>query len=177
MIQETLTSLKDFILQYNTYFRQGFDNVYLDETTGIVEAGKPVFPNDTLGNYFYLRLPSVSTFDYNPVAAISDCSNTPLLVSDVTLVACVLDSDHDRLMANLMNTISSFNANARFTQCRFRSEDVVLAELARMPAEKRTAALARIGKHTIISVTFSLAVNFQLRSVKKADCILDPCKC
>jgi hypothetical protein len=172
MIQSTLTGLKDYIAQKNTYFTTSYDDVYMDETTGIVANSLPVFPNDKLGNYFYLRLPNQSRFDYNPVNRITDCSNTPAVVSEITLVACARNASADRLMTNLLNTISSYNADVRFTTCTYRSEDVVLRELSRMKKENIDAALQRLGNHTIVSVNFSLSVNFTLTK-----CILDPCRC
>ena len=165
MIQDKLTALKDYILQYNTYFGKGFDDVWMDENTGIVENGKPIFPNDTLGDYFYLRLSNQSRFDYNRAAAISDCANTPNVVSEITLVACVRKANYNTLMTNLLNTVSSYNADVRFTSAIYRSEDVVLKELARMKKENIEAALQRVGNHTIVSISFALAVPFTLRKV------------
>jgi hypothetical protein len=176
MIQSTLTGLKDYILSTNTYFGKGFDDVYMDETTGIVANGGAIFPNDTLGDYFYLRLPNQSRFDYAAINRVTDCSNTPGVVSDITLVACVRKASADRLMTNLLNTISSYNDDVRFVTCQYRSEDVVLRELGRLKKENIEAALQRLGNHTIVSVNFSLSVSFQLRKVSSG-CILDPCKC
>lgn len=176
MIQPTLTAIKDYILQYNTYFGKGFDDVWMDETTGIVAGDKPIFPNDTLGDYFYLRLPNQSRFDYNRVNVVSDCANTPSIVSELTLVACVRKASYDRLVTNLLNTLSSYNADVRFTSVIYRSEDVVLKELARMKKENIEAALKRLGNHTIVSISFALSVSFTLKKVT-AGCILNPCVC
>lgn len=173
MIQPTLTAIKDYILSQNTYFNKGFDEVYMDEAKGIVADEKTiVFPNDKLGSYFYLRLPSQSRFDYAAASKISDCSNTPDIVSEITLVCCVLKASPDRLMTNMLNTISKYNPDVRFVSCRYRSEDVVMTELARMEKGNIMAALSRLGKHTIISLTFSLSVGFKL-----SKCIVDPCSC
>jgi hypothetical protein len=176
MIQSTLTGLKDYILSTNTYFGKGFDDVYMDESTGIVANNLPVFPADNLGDYFYLRLPNQSRFDYNVVNRVTDCSNTPAIVSEITLVACVRKANADRLVTNLLNTISSYNDDVRFVTVQYRSEDVVLRELSRMKKENIDAALQRLGNHTIVSVNFSLSVSFRLRKVS-SNCILDPCKC
>lgn len=176
MIQTSITALKDYILTWNTYFTNGYDDVYMDENTGIVANDKPVFPNDKIGDYFYIRLPQQTRFDYTAASTINDCSNTPMLDAELTLIACMRNASADILMTNLVNTISSYNDAVRFISARYNSEDVVLQELSRMKKEKVDAALSRLGNHTIISVTFRMLVNFKLRKVS-ADCILNPCVC
>lgn len=172
MIQSSLTALKDYILAQNTYLNKGFDNVYMDEKTGTVaNADGEVFPNDTLGNYFYLRLPNQSRFDYTVASRISDCANTPNIVSEITLVACILKGSEDKLMSNILNTLSKYNADVRFTTAMYRKEDVVSRELARLSKENILAALSRV-KGTVISVSFTMSTNFQL-----SKCIVDPCNC
>lgn len=172
MIQSSLTALKDYILTKNTYFHKGFDNVYMDEKTGIIAGdGSEVFPNDTIGNYFYLRLPNQSRFDYTQAARISDCTNTPNIVSEITLVACIIKGSEDKLMSNILNTLSKYNADVRFITCMYRKEDVVSRELARLSKENILAALSRV-KGTVVSVSFTMSTNFQL-----SKCIVDPCIC
>lgn len=172
MIQPALIALKNYILTANPYFNTGFDDVYMDETKGVVGNDLPVFPNDKIGDYFYLRLPSQVRFNYTAASAISDCANTPNIEAELMLVACVRKADASILMTNLTNTISMYNDSARFTNARYRSEDVVLQELGRMKKENTEAALARLGNHTIVSLSFVLSVPFTLTK-----CITDPCSC
>ena len=60
MLDTDFTALKDFILEHNNYFGKGYANVYKDENTHAVwvKEGrdyKRIMPEDTFGNYFYLR--------------------------------------------------------------------------------------------------------------------------
>lgn len=174
-MQSTLTAIKDFVLQYNPYFSAGYSDVYMDETKGYIANDKVIFPNDNLGNYFYLRLPHDVGFDYTPASRVDDCSNTPNPTGDVTIVAIVKDANPDKLIQNLLNTISGYNATVRLKGAKYNSANVTLTELGRASKEVKEAALKRL-KHTIVSITFTLSVPFTLRRIT-SNCIIDPCQC
>lgn len=177
MLKTKLTAIKNYILEHNTYFAHGYDNAWLDEVNGGVSLGEKVlFPNDTLGSYFYLRLPNQVRFDYVVSSRIDDCSNTPNVTGDVVLVASVKKGNADTVITNLLNTISSYNGLVQFGSAVFQSEVVVQQELRGLSKESIRAALARIGNNTIVSLTFRLSSEFRLRKVT-ANCIIDPCSC
>lgn len=176
MIQSTLTAFKEYILDTNTYYSNGFDDVYLDETKGIVAGKEIVFPNDNLGNYFYLRLPNSFRFDYSAISRISDCVSSPAITGEMTIVACVRNGNADNMVTNLLNTVVTYNGSWRLRGVMYRSEDVVIRELARMSKENISAALSRLGNHTIVAVNFEIDVEFRLLKMSPS-CILDVCSC
>lgn len=176
MIQSTLTAFKEYILSTNTYFSKGFDDVYLDDTQGIVAGKETVFPNDKHGNYFYLRLPNSFRFDYNTISRVTDCASSPGITGEVSLVALVRNGNADNIVTNLLNTIVNYNSVWRIRSAMYRSEDVVLKELAKMGKDNIVAALARLGNQTIVSITFEIDVEFRLRKMSTT-CILDVCNC
>lgn len=169
MYNDKLIQIKDYILETNLYFDRGFSDVYLDEKRGIVHNNNVVFPMDTLGNYFYLRLPSVVRFTTRPQDKISDCLYGFSINAPVILVAVVKDADADKLMTNLLSTLASQSVSIQ--SAIFESASVVLQELARTKTEIQDAALARIGKHTIVSISFTLDSQFI-----PSNCIVNPCK-
>lgn len=177
MLQSKLTAIKNYILEHNTYFAHGYDNAWLDEANGGVSLGEKVlFPNDNLGNYFYLRMPNQIRFDYSAAARIDDCSNTPSPTGEVVLVASIKGGSPDKLITNLLNTIGSYNAELRFSSAVYQSEVVVQQEMRGFKKETVNAALARIGKNKIVSITFAVSTEFRLRKVTSG-CILNPCEC
>lgn len=173
MLRSNLARLKDFILQYNPYFNQGFDDVVMDETTGIVHNNQPVFPADEYGDYFYLR--HVSTrFDTGSQYQVSECIKGFGLQANLVLVACMRDADPDKLQSNLFNTLSAYPVQIRLNDALFLSEQVLLKELARVKAENVAAALQRLDPgYTIVSIDFSLTELFNTTSLR---CFETPCK-
>lgn len=172
MYNSELEAIKDRILEYNTYFDQGYSDVYQDPVKGIVHNDLPVFPSDSLGNYFYLRLPDSVRFTPSADSRINDC-DTPLNMNAVVLlVACVKDADPDRLMSNLLITLQKTD-NVTVTAGVFDSARVVLNELARVSEATQKTALARLDDITIVSLSFSLDKIFQ---PQKLSCITNPCR-
>lgn len=171
MYNQELTDIKNAILQYNTYFDKGFTGVYQDERKGIVHNENVIFPMDTLGNYFYLRLPSVVRFTTRPQDKISDCLYGMSVNAPIILVAVVKDADPDKLVKNLLYTLATMNVSIQ--SAVFDSASVVLQELSRVSSSVQDAALARISNHTIVSIAFTLDSVF---IPQKLNCITNPCK-
>lgn len=171
MLQDKINELKEHILQYNGYFSNAYSDVYVDQQTGIVHnKDGAIFPNDTLGDYFYLRLANASQLQYT---ALSTATQGLSVSAPVVLVACLKSGSADTLLANLINTLRHFSPeNIRFTSFLYNSSDVVLQELSRITEKADIeAALQRI-QNVIVSVSFTYSYNM---SFQKLNCIQDPC--
>lgn len=161
--------LLPYILEANPYFDNGFDDVYQDETTGIVHNSQPIFPNDTLGNYFYLRLPNNIRFDSSNIYQLEECANTPAKVYDAILVACVADSNPNTLLNNLLSTLAKFG-DIGFGSASVQSEVVIRQELQKMSKESIDKALQNKPDISIVSIQFTYTETMQLNN-----CIVNPC--
>lgn len=176
MLNTQIETLKDYIIQYNPYFNNGYTGVVLNEKTGMVHNNEPVFPMDTLGDYFYLRTEDGLRFDFNEQFRISDCIAPTGVTASMVLVACVNNADADKLLNNLTNTILAYTAsNIRLRSAIFESDDVVLQELRKMQAESIDAALQRLkSSYTIVSIKFEISDRYNFQ---KPSCNVNPCKC
>lgn len=171
MLQAKLTEIKDYILAQNTYFDNGYDDVFQDYRGVIRDTDKAIFPEDTLGNYFYLRQPDSFTFNNNEAYKISACQAPMGMRGEVTLVAVVINGDTDKLFGNLLYTLLKFG-NVLVTKGILQAERVVLQELSKMDKDKISVALARMPKGAaIVSITFNIEEGIYNK------CIVDPCKC
>lgn len=181
MWQQQLNKIKDHILRYNPYFSTGFSNTFIDEETGQVFSDNgndyiPVFPEDRLGDYFYLRTPQKTTFADAPDFTLSDCQKGIAITGEIFLIAVVRDADADRLVNNLANTVQAFdNKYITIKSAIHQKIFVVEQEMAKVKEEKTLmAALARLKQNmTIVSLSFALRSPFQYQ---KLNCMTKPCK-
>jgi hypothetical protein len=177
VIASKLKEIKDRVLQYQPYFSAGYEDVVQDQTLGIVTNGdEAIFPNDTLGDYFYLRIPDVNQFRINNQYMIASCTgNGYETSSNIFLVACVRNADPDILVSNIVNILRTYNGLI-LRDWVHQSGVVVRRELAKMKdAESINAALARLDQnYTIVSVGFTLT--YGMSTYTKPDCLPDPCK-
>jgi hypothetical protein len=165
------SGLVEHILTTNTYFDNGFDDVYQDETTGLVENGEPVFPADNHGRYFYLRLPNNIRFDYSAQFTLDECSNSPGKIYDVILVACVADVNAEGLLNNLLSALSSYQERITLQSASIQGNVVINQELSFMSKDDREAALKRKPDNlTIVSISFSY-----IKETLLTNCITEPC--
>lgn len=171
-----LTQLRDFILQKNTYFDNGFAFAFQDVTEGyIFESDKVIFPADDLGNYFYLRLPDALKFDYSKEYQASDCYNGVGIVFDIVLVACVRNAEYDILVDNLINTLFSYkNQVLKQTKVILAQDEVILQELRKVKTkEDIEAALQRIPDDmTFCSIHLTFTISYVTQGT---GCIVNPC--
>lgn len=162
--------IKDTILQYNTYFNAGFDDAYQSEN-GVYQGEKILFPNDTLGDYFYIR-------PDNPVgisndSAISSCYTAFALDASATLVAVVKSANSTMLVNNLMTSLAYTGATVE--SATFQHEEIIRQELGAMSQEDLTAALANYHRSTtIVSIAFTYNLPLPLT---KINCLPNPCEC
>lgn len=177
MLQQRLTKLKDFILTHNTYFKTGFDSVFMDSQTGIVNNDKAiVFPADDIGNYFYLRLPSGLGADYGNQYIISDCAKGVGVRYEIILVAIVDGADGSLLVENMLTTLMRYNnEELKITKAIYQAEDVIMQELAKIPKEDKESALQRFStnEYGICSIHFTFTVPFVAQQLS---CIQNPCR-
>lgn len=172
MLNEKLIELRDYVLESNPYFQEGIIGVYKDDR-GIADEKGYVFPSDSRGDYFYLRLPVDIPIVVDNRFAVSDCK-TPLgAVAPIVLVAIVRNADPDKLLQNLLNTIMAFPAEGKgVSSVSPHKESVVASEMSGLNADVIRKALQTIpDEFTIVSITFTLSVG-----IKYSNCFVDICK-
>lgn len=179
MIIETLIALKNHILQYNTYFSSGFEDVSITEN-GMVYAhldnSKIIFPDDTLGNYFYLRTADRTTTNYSSGYKANDCQNNFNITPSIILVACMRGTDKYQLLDNITSTLIYYSADLRVSEILGESEAVIVRELSKVKKEVRDKALANKDKnYSIISISFTVTVPYNPIDITKEDCLPNPC--
>lgn len=176
MLRTKITALKDFILLKNTYLNTGFDNVYQDTINGLIlEDGKAVFPSDTYGDYFYLRMPDEMKFVYDARRfKTDDCGFEFGISAKVYLVAFMRGADTDALFNNLVNTLQQYtDAYLSFSGGVFKKELVIQQELKKYGKEDIAKALQNIDrKDALISINFDISTNF---TKKTLSCLENPC--
>lgn len=170
MLKDKLTSIKQSILKYNTYFTQAFDDVYSDDK-GIRNDEKVLFPSDKLGDYFYLRLKD--GVRYAKGQPVSDCDMAIEAQMSGYLIAFVKGANADDLVLNLVSTLMQINVIP--TGSLWNAEEVVRQEMGKMKDKDVLAALARVKKeYTIVSVSFDYKGGVY---PTKLNCITNPCAC
>lgn len=171
--------MNDFILKRNGYFSTGFSNAYKDETTSTVFARSdkglsPVFPDDRLGNYFYLR--NETTLNFTAKAGVEDCGINRVSFDDrinCFLVAIVDDADEFELINNLRNTLLQFKTLSCIpTAAIWQRENVTINEMQGFDDSEILKALENI-KPGIQIVRIQFQVNKEYIPNK---CVNNPCK-
>lgn len=174
MLKAAVTNIKEFILEKNTYFNNGYSDVYQNEEVGLVLSGNnPVFPAD-LGNYFYLRLHTNVTFSNGGVNSIADSIKGVGLNVNIVLVAIVKEAKHDILLQNLVNTIQAYcGEDISFNGATYNSDEVIRQELSFMTQDARDKAMANLPDNlAIVSLSFTYSAPFTFNN-----CIYNPCTC
>lgn len=173
-------ALKDFILGKNTYLNSGYANAFKDDATKRILAVKDsdyisLLPDDTKGNYCYLRNDTIMQFTPQLQERLTDAGTQRLSFLDniiVTLVAIVHDADALKIVENLRNTCMTYGAlNVQPLSANWNREQVMTEELNGMRAEDIAAALKRLRDETIVKLTLRISQIFTPSS-----CIVDVCK-
>lgn len=184
MIATQLPALVSRILALNPYFDAGYGDVFTDERLGYMfrnpkdGSPTPVFPNDTLGDYFYLRMPQTWSFSNSPGDLIADGISYATLSGTVFLVAYVKNADADKLALNLITTLrqqgcAGQGAAISLLSASAQRDIVLLQELSGLSEEAQEIALQRLGEGiTLVSVSFTYTAPLPFNT-----CITDPCKC
>lgn len=176
MLNQTIEQIRGMLLQANTYFNDGYSGVVRNTTKGLISKdGKAIFPNDTKGNYFYLRLANNITFTGGGINQLADAIIGVGVTAQIVLVASVQGADADKLLSNLINTlqVGCHSYISSFDSAVFYKDEVINQELQFMSDESREKALRNTPKNLcLVSLTFTIQAPFVY-----SQCIENPCGC
>lgn len=168
MYHEQLKALGEYIKDHNPYFANGFTYAWQDTETGQIwaESGgkRPVFPEDRLGNMFYLRITSIDFQDAEYFPMLNCQSTGTDAVLSIVMVCVVKDADPVLLLSRITNTLALFGAgDIKLLKADVIRESVTLTELNKADEAARRAALQRLKNQAVISInfTFRIPVDFQ----------------
>jgi hypothetical protein len=173
-------TLKDFILSKNTYLHNGYANAFKDDATKRILAVKgsdyiSLLPDDTKGNYCYLRNDTIMQFTPQLQEPLTDAGTQRLSFLDniiISLVAIVHDADALKLVENLRNSCMVYEAlNVQPLSANWNREQVITEELAGMKTEDVAAALKRLKDEIIVKLNLRVSQLFIPSS-----CMADVCK-
>lgn len=179
MIASKLSEIAAEVKRLNPYFDEGYSNVFAMAEGYVVRGDKgvaiPVFPNDTLGDYFYLRMPRNWAFSYGDY--IADAISGTTVSAQIVLVAYMQRADADKLSANLINTLRTIGPRLKGTiqlvSATAIDEEVLAQELTDLSDEQYNDARMRLGENiTLCSVTFNYSQLFPY-----SNCSDNPCSC
>jgi hypothetical protein len=179
MIPQVLEGLKDFILSKNTVFHNGYANAYRNELryTIYTKTGNellPLLPNDTLGNYFYLRHEDAIQHEPSSAERLADSGSGRLSFLDTIIIQLVAFADKAcayTLIDNLRNTLMMFDGlHAQPITSMFESTKILVAELPKISNEQQHALLQRVKDETIIRITLKASLLFT-----PSNCINNAC--
>lgn len=172
MLNQELERIKELILQYNTYFSKGFANAFKD-SKGVRQGETVVFPNDTLGDYFYFRYPNNYRITQTRDGSINDCTTITNVISQVICVACVRRANSDALIGNIISVLAS--SGAKVTEAIGQKHVVIVQELQGMAKEDIEKASQNVSAdYTIVCVKFDVQQTFYPVPL---NCLQDPCVC
>lgn len=174
MIQQVLNDLEEYVLKYNAYFTDSYADVSNSPFTGYLMSGENViFPNDTLGNYFYIRIPNFTKFNYSELFRISEGINPIGVEIQCTLVACVRSANPETLLENLITTIQHYQPDyVKFQNCTTQRDIICAVELSKIPKDEIKNAIGKLDKdYTIVSISFILMAPY---TIQKLSCIKSP---
>lgn len=177
MLPKHLENLKEFILSKNNIFHKGFANAYRDELRNAIYTKTDheliaLMPNDSLGNYFYLRHEDAIQHEALQAERLTDTGSGRLSFLDTATIQLVAVADKAcgyTLVENLRNTLMMYEGiNAQPISSLAESSKVILAELPRN--EQQLAILQRLRNETIVRITIKAATLFT-----PSNCINNPC--
>lgn len=180
MQTEDFEQLRSHILNMNNYFHHGFANAFRSEVTGAIWVQKHgdmqcLLPDDTLGNYFYLRTEPLIRHDAQAGERLTDGGTQRLSFSDVAivqLVAIVHSADAYLLISNMRNATMAYkDMNVVPTASTWNREKIITEELAGMKPDDIAAALKRFTDQTVVKLTLQVSKTFI-----PGNCIVNPIK-
>jgi len=177
VFQDRLNSIAEFIFQHNSYFDAAFPYVAMNETKGYVSEDETiVFPNDNLGDYFYLRLPKNVSFQYSNDYKYNNCKDGIASRTEVVLVAIVKGGSPDILLSNMIDSLRAYRQEKiTLKSAIYQKEYVLLQELANIKPESQEAALQRLPESSaFVSIAFEIIEGIV---PSKIDCLPNPCTC
>ncbi len=177
--------LRDYILDKNPYFKQGFANAFKvknigNDSNGVIFSKNKggdlvaVSPQDTFGNYFYLR----NEEGINLKAVGQMTAEYPLYTDEITVhcVGFLKDADSFLVVNNVRNTLLMYKNNAFRAfpnKSVWNREQIIIEELSGVRDEDIAAALQRLNNYTVFKITFVLTAPFIVSTCIKDICV--PC--
>jgi hypothetical protein len=180
MLTEDFENLRNHIHNKNNYFHHGFANAFRSDVTGSIWAQKLkdmqcLLPDDTLGDYFYLRTEAGIKYDPQQAERLADGGPQRLSFLDTAmlyLIAIVRGADAFRLIENLRNAAMSYaDMNVLPIAASWNREQVVTEELTKMKSDDVAAALKRYTDETVVRLTMNVSKTFV-----PGNCIVNPVK-
>jgi hypothetical protein len=180
MWKASLKSVRDHLFATNPYLRAGYSAAWMDDYANKLLAlgdnGEvvTVFPQDNVGDFFYLRIPNQVKYEEDSAQNMRECSVGYRTKADIVLVCMMRDADADMLVTNLVSSLQSYDsAYLRVKSAVYQNEYVIAQEFGKNK-NLAEAALARVKKNTtFVSITFALEAPFKYINV---NCITKPCK-
>jgi hypothetical protein len=178
MIHDALQTLANYIRTNNPYLNNVYSEVVQHILTGYVQTHEEViFPNDTLGNYAYLRVPNAMQFEDGPQYEHSEGVLNVGLRLPVVLVAVMRGADEEQLLENLITTLMQYSASMpepyiKLTSATYQKDVIVINELAKVPKNDVRAAIGKIDDDMVMaSLSFVFTIPYQY---KQLACIQTP---
>ena len=143
------------------HFAHGFADVWADEETGHVIAQTPtgwmpVFPADSLSNYFYLRHERKAKT--TATEALYDGGVTLQNSIDVRLISVSSGVCSKLLLQHLLKAVSG---NLSVTGLDWNREYIIASELSDADEDTVIAALQRAGGYDLLRIDFTLYQHYQ----------------
>lgn len=182
MTKENYIHLKNYILQRNPYFNQGFSNVHYERLTGRITADEHRVEilagvDDHKGNYFYIR--TEDGFSYAPLRQVSNCRPATQVYTAGMLVAVVRKGNAKDLHYNLLNTLLSYRGpDESYTQPvtgRIFASDVIETEFASLEDKDIKSIIARAALQELTLVSIAFRINFEVHAANET-CYKTPCE-
>lgn len=170
-------ALKNHILKLNGYFTTGFANAFKDTQTSAIYTRvngnlKAIFPEDRLGNYFYIRNEPQATFTAK--LGYEDCGPGRAAYDDrltAYLVAIVQDGDEYEMIANLRNSVLRYKEMFVVpVGAIWQRENVVITEMQGFEDSEILTALTNLKGQAIVRVQLQITKEYLPNN-----CITEPC--
>jgi len=177
-----LEALKDYILAQNPYFQKGFANAFKVRNVGSDSNSKVfsrdksgdlvvVSPQDTFGNYFYLK--NETGITYRAAYAITGTDTVYEETINIAFVAFLKEGDNMKVANNIKNTLMMYNkcsVRAIPVNVVWNREQIIIEELAGISDDDIAAALQRLGSWTVVKLNFQF-----IKPSEVSRCIEDIC--
>lgn len=161
-------ALRDFILLKNPYFDKGFANAFKENKTNWIWTRDisgdliSVAPQDTYGNYFYLRNDEGIVHTPKPGISTYGAGHTTYLdVMRVNMIGVLKDGDPFAVVDNIINTFGMYQPSKDITMqlisSNWNREQILINELSGVKDNDIMAALQRLGEHLIFKIIVSFS--------------------
>lgn len=168
MTPQDLENLKDYILEKNIYFQVGYANAFKNKNIGSDSNGiifsrqksgdlLAVSPQDTFGNYFYMR--NEEGFQRVPTTPIAGTKQMFKDTMKIWFVAFLREGDPMIVVDNITNTLGMYdgcNTNTQGLSYNWNREQIIIDELSGIKDDDIAAALQRLGGFTVVRLNFSI---------------------